>query len=325
MKPLSCIEIKLRWIGQVVLSTLFCSRMRSLKLLLLLPVMALGIEGGAVPAAAQEFDCSVQVDISSLSGSEFSFLEELEAKVESYFNEERWTEDRFQPFERISCTVQIFFQEATGLSDFRAQLVVASRRPIYATTQQTSVIRLRDAEWNFSYTKGEPLVHNTEQYDDFTSVLDFYACLMLGYDYDTFSSLGGTPHFEEARRIAELAQSTGASGWAPVGRQGRSTLITQILDPRYRPLREAYFQYHYAGLDRFVNETKAARRSVLEALESIQALNQEVAGRYPIDLFFASKYEELAALFEEAPSASQAYTILSQLDAAHMSAYENLR
>ena len=296
---------------------------RSLAALVIAVLLCWG--AGSRTAAAQELNCTVSVDYSALSGSEYTFLDELKNKVEEYLNDEAWTDDRFQDFERIDCSVEIFFQEATSLTDFRAQLVVAARRPIYATTQQTTVVRLRDASWEFSYTKGEPLVHDTERYDALTSVLDFYAHLLLGYDYDTFSREGGTPHFEEARRIADLAQSAGAAGWTEVGGQGRVSLITQLLDARYRPLREAYFRYHLSGLDRFVDETTAARQAVLRALQSLQTLEGEVSSRYVLDIFFASKYQELAALFEDSSLASQAYALLSQLDAAHLSEYDRLK
>lgn len=295
---------------------------------LLAAFLLLLLLGGAVnvrPVTAQELNCTVSVDYSSLSGSEYSFLEELEEKITDYFNDRTWTEDRFQDFERIGCSVEIFFQEAQSLTDFSAQLVVASRRPIYATTQQTPVIRLRDSNWEFSYAKGEPLVRETERYDNLTSVLDFYAYLLLGYDYDTFSRLGGTPHFEQARNIVELAQAEGATGWNQVGGQGRAALITQLLDARYRPLREAYFNYHLDGLDRFASETTAARETVLETLQALQALSEEVSNRYVIDLFFASKYQELAALFEGSPLENQAYALLSQLDAAHLGEYATLQ
>jgi len=274
---------------------------------------------------AQELNCSVSVDYSNLSGSEFSFLEELEGKIEDYFNNEKWTDDRFQDFERISCNVEIYFQEAVSLTDFRAQLVVATRRPIYGTSQQTLVTRLRDENWEFSYTEGRPLAHNVEQYGDLTTVLDFYAYLMLGYDYDTFSELGGTPHFEQARDLAELAQSNGAPGWTPVGGQGRVALVTQLLDSRYRPFRRALFRYHLRSLDRFVAQTEAARQSALEVLQALRTVDEDVSRRYVLDLFFAVKFEELAALFEESPMESEAYALLSQLDAAHLSTYESLK
>lgn len=277
------------------------------------------------PTHAQELNCSVSVDYSNLSGSEFSFLQELEGKIEEYFNEEKWTEDRFQDSERISCNVEIYFQEAVSLTEFRTQLVVATRRPIYGTSQQTLVMRQRDENWEFSYNKGQPLAHNLEQYGDLTTVLDFYAYLMLGYDYDTFSELGGTPYFEQARDLAELAQSNGAPGWTPVGGQGRVALITQLLDSRYRPFRRALFRYHLRSLDRFVTQTEAARQSALEVLQSLKTVDEEMSRRYLLDLFFAVKSEELAALFEESPMESEAYALLSQIDAAHMSTYESLK
>jgi hypothetical protein len=293
----------------------------------LLTALLVALLAPAWPRAsgAQELNCSVSVNYSNLEGAEFSFLDELEGEIEDYFNEENWTDDRFQETERISCNVELFFQEATSLTEFRAQLVVATRRPIYGTSQQTLVTRLRDENLEFSYTKGQPLTHNLEQYGDLTTVLDFYAYLMLGYDYDTFSELGGTPHFEQVRNLAELAQANGASGWTPVGGQGRVALITQLLDSRYQPFRRALFRYHLRSLDRFVGETEAARQSALEALQAIQAVDEKVSRRYVLDLFFAVKSEELAALFEESPLQSEGYALLSQLDAAHLSTYESLQ
>ena len=276
-------------------------------------------------AEAQELDCDVSVDYSQLQGSEYSFLGELESKVADYFNEQNWTDDRFQSFERISCSIDIRFQEAQSLTEFDAQIGIGARRPIYATTQQTATLRLRDSNWKFSYRKGAPLTHDPERYNDLTTVLDFYAYIILGYDYDSFSELGGTPYFEQARNLAQLAQSTNASGWNEVGSRGRVALVSQLLDARFEPLRKAFFRYHLAGLDRFTSETTAARETVLGVLETMQTLNQEASRRYLLDLFFASKYQELAALFEGSSMESRAYGIVSQVDAAHLSAYEQLK
>jgi hypothetical protein len=295
------------------------------RIVLLAALLSAAVGGGtAGPSVAQELDCRVTVNYENLEGS-YSFLEELEPKVEDYFNNETWTDDRFQDSERINCNVQILFQEATSLTDFQAQLVVSGRRPIYATTQQTTVVNLRDKSWQFSYTKGAPLVHDTERYDALTTVLDFYAYVLLGYDYDTFSEQGGTPHFEEARRLAQIAQSVGAPGWSPVGGRGRITLVTQLLDARYEPLRDAVFRYHFGALDRFIGDTAAARQAALEALQSLQTFNETVSRRYVLDLFFSTKYQELAALFEGSPLESRAHALLSQLDASHLSTYESLK
>lgn len=288
--------------------------------------LVIGLVVAATPSTgrANELACDVSVDYSNLSGSDYTFLDELELRVEEYLNEEAWTEDRFQDFERINCSFQIFFQEALSLTDFRVQVVVASRRPIYATTQQTPVVRFSDENWRFSYAKGQPLVHDLQSYDALASVLDFYAYILLGYDYDTFSRLGGTPYFEQARRVADLAQSTGATGWSPVGGQGRNTLIQELLDPRFRPLREAYFDYHFGALDRFVEQTEGARQQVLTVLQSLRALEEETSRQYVMDVFYSAKYQELAAIFEGSSLNSQAYALLSELDPSHLSAYKKL-
>jgi hypothetical protein len=282
---------------------------------------------GARPFAAhgQELDCTVSVDYSQLSGSDFSFLEDLEQGMEEYFNEHVWTDDRFQDIERIDCSFEVLLQEALSLTEFRARIVVATRRPIHGSTQSTPVIRLSDSQWRFRYARNTPLVHDLNTYNALTSVLDYYAYLILGYDYDTFSEKGGTPFFQQAREVAERARSAGGSGWSQLGGSpNRSELITQLLDPRFERLRTAYFTYHFGGLDRFVSETETARSNVIGVLSDLQTLYRDVSRTHALDMFFAAKYQELAALFEQAPSRTQAYGILSDIDPSHLSEYNRL-
>lgn len=294
---------------------------------ILLPLAALLLVAVLAPsrAAAQEFNCSVKVDFSRLSGNDFGFLNTLEQQIEEYFNRQTWTEDRFQEQERIECTIQVTFEQAMTLTSFSARLVVASRRPIYNTTQYTTVAQFNDAGWQFNYTQGTPLTFNLDQYDPLTSLLDFYAFMMLGYDYDTFSELGGTPYFERARRIAELAQGQSAPGWSQVGSdRGRLDLATQVLDSRFRPLRKAYFDYHLKGLDRFVTDADAARVNVFAVLGSIKQLSDNVNRAFVLDLFFSAKYQELAAIFGESQLSTQAYDLLSNLDPSHLTEYNKI-
>jgi hypothetical protein len=279
----------------------------------------------AVPASAQELDCSVSLDYSQLSGSDFGYLDDLERRMREYLNTYSWTDDRFLDHERIACSFQVILQEAEGLSQFRARLIVATKRPIYGTSQSTPVVRINDPEWRFEYSRGAPLVHNLEQFDPLVSVLDFYAYIVLGYDYDTFDELGGTPHFERARQIAERARSSGGSNWAALGTErGRLDLVSELLDPRYRPFRQAMFAYHLEGLDRFVSNTEKARQNVLDALQKIQSVSQTVSRGYALDVFFSAKYQELTALFRNASMSGRAYNLLTQMDPSHSSEYNRL-
>ncbi len=275
------------------------------------------------PIAAQEFNCVVSLNYSTLTGSDFGFLEDLELRMEEYVNDRSWTEDTFREDERIDCTMDVIVLEAVSLTSFNARLVVATRRPIYNTMQHSTVVQFSDESWQFRYAQGQPLVFNLEQYDPLTSVIDFYAYMMLGYDYDTFSELGGTSHFEMARRIAERAQSASGQGWLELGSTdpGRGNLITQVLDPRMRPLRKAYFDYHFAGLDRFLIDPDMARNAILQVLSDLDVLYEDVSRQHALDLFFLAKYTELAAVFEGWQESNQAYDYLTLLDPAHTSVY----
>jgi len=279
----------------------------------------------ATVSYGQEFNCSVSVNYQALSGSDYSYLDEFREQVREYINLQTWTDDRFEEVERIECTIQITFMEAITLTRYRAKVILASRRPIYGTTQSTVILQLNDDDWVFEYAPGTPLISDQEVYNDVTSLLDFYAYIILGYDYDTFSELGGTRHFERARRIAEIAKGTGAPGWSDLGSdRSRNRLVTELLDPRALPVRTAYFAYHFEGLDHFLEETDAARVSVLSALESIQRVVQENARSYVIDVFFAAKYSEMAGIFERSAQGSQAFDVLSEIDPVHISEYQRL-
>lgn len=298
---------------------------RSIRHLLLVAAVWMGMSLAPSGAQAQEFNCRATVNYTQLSGSGFTFLDELAEQVENYFNLRQWTEDRFLDYERIDCNLRVIIQESISLTRFRAQLIAEIRRPIYGTTQSTLVVRLNDQNWTFNYAQGDPLDFDLERFDPLTSVLDFYALVMLGYDYDSFSELGGTPHFRRARRIAELAQAQGAAGWSQVGTdRNRTELINQLLDPRFQPIRKAYFDYHFGGLDRFVLETDEARYAVLDALGQVRTVYEALSRQYLIDLFFDTKYQELNAIFEGSNLRADAYELLSQVDPAHLTQYNAL-
>jgi hypothetical protein len=278
-------------------------------------------------ASAQGLDCGVQIDASQLEdrSSELTFLDDLEQKMREYLNTRSWTDDRFLRHERISCSLQVVLEESINLSEFRARLIVTIRRPIYGTSQSSLVARIDDSEWRFEHDRGTSLEYDLDRYDPLTSVLDFYAFLILGYDYDTFSPLGGTPYFEEARSVADRAEGSGDPGWSSVGTsRNRVQLLSDLLDQRHEPLRKVYYQYHRKGLDRFVSKTEQARESVLETLNTLQKLNRQISRSFALNVFFQTKSEELTALFSGSDLESQAHGLLVQMDPSHSSQYNQL-
>ncbi len=289
-------------------------------------LLALAVAALVPSVSAQELNCRITVDFSALSGNEFAFLNDLQEEIERYFNGRSWTEDRFADYERIDCTVGITFTEAQGLDRFVAQIAVGSTRPIYGTPRRSAIFQIIDSQWQFQYNRGQPLIFDTNRYNALTSLLDFYAYLILGYDYDSFSELGGAPYFERARQIAELAQAQGDPGWLSIGDdRTRTTLVRQLLDARYLPLRRAYFLYHLGTLDRFTRNQETAWQTGFSAIQGIYELFLEVSRKYATDLFFAAKSNELVQLFEDADEVrSQLYAMLIEMDPARSSDYDRL-
>jgi hypothetical protein len=275
---------------------------------------------------AQELECTVRIDMSAISGTDqFNHLQQLKPLIEEYLNNRAWTQDRFRPEERIKCDIEITFLtgSSTGFDNFTAQLSIGASRPIYGTTQTTNVTQIADGSWFFSYEPNASLVFDLDRFNALTSVLDFYAFVILGYDYDSFLPFGGTPHFERAQQIVFLAPQGGA-GWTVGAENTRGTLVNQLLDPRLAPLRQSYFDYHYGGLDHFVQDPAGARESALNALKAIQAVVNEMSNQYAIDLFLATKNQEIVGIFEDSNEASEAYGILLDIDPSRSSIYDRL-
>ena len=296
--------------------------------LLPLCALAMALALGAGGAAAQELNCNVTVNRQAVAGAEFGFLDEIQDDVRRYLNDRAWTQDRFEERERIDCSMQIVFRSAEGLSRFNASLVVQASRPIYGTAQPTTLLLINDDAWEFNYVRGQSLVYDPERFDAFTSVLDFYAFLILGYDYDSFSELGGTPYFELARRIANRGSAQNASGgWGqdPTETRSRLDLVRDLLDPRFQPLRQGHFAYHFGTLDSFLLDREEAWDNALVVLEGLHRLFLEFnERRYATDVFFVSKFRELTDLLVEAPNKNEAYALLAEMDPAHLSTYDAL-
>ncbi len=291
-------------------------------------VLAIGLLW-SVRSNAQEFDCEIIINDRQISGSSYDYISELKNDLETYINGYRWTNDRFQEHERIHCNFQIVLTGVDSNFNYTAEVAISMRRPIYNTNQQSLAILFSDNNWRFYYPQNKNLVHDELQFDDLTSFIDFYMYMLLGYDYDSFSELGGTMFYGQAQSVFELGQNSGSQGWGrSIGAQrNRYGLITDITSPAYEDFRRAIYRYHRLGLDQFTMQPDSARSEILQALELMRENKRVTNNHYLFDIFFSAKYTEIVAVFMEAGSEirTQAYNLLSDVDPAHTSEYEKLQ
>lgn len=277
----------------------------------------------------QEFDCEVSVNSRQISGSAYEYVTELEGELENYINRNRWTEDRYQEHERIQCQIQILLTDVDDDFNYTAEVVFSVRRPIYNTIQQTAALILSDNNWAFDYPRNKNLVFDELQFDNLTSLIDFYMYVILGYDYDSFAELAGSNFFNKANNILELGRNSGASGWGrSIGAQrNRYGLISDLTNPNYRPLREAYYRYHRYGLDQFTLDSQRSIEEVTNALESMDETKRRTSNNYLFDIFFDTKYNEIVAIMASADIQTrlEVYNLLRSVDPSHSSTYEELQ
>ncbi len=279
---------------------------------------------------AQEFVCDVIVDIKNLEGTSFEYVKStLETDIESYINEYRWTEIEFQEQERIICQINIVLTGGDQDFNFSAETILSARRPIYNTTTETTTLIVGDQAWQFSYPQGKSLIHDELQFEGLTGFIDYYMYLLLGYDFDTFSPLGGTIYFEKAQNVVDLAQNEQTVGWTrnSNNQRNRFVMITDLLNNNYQPLRNAIYTYHRLGLDTFTQSPESARQQVLAALTEIQGAKRRSTSNFLYDLFFDTKSREISSIFIDADSRIKldAYNILRETDQGHLSEYDQLQ
>lgn len=281
------------------------------------------------PLFGQEIDADVSIDRSRINSTSLNYLDNFATEIENYINEYNWTDAGFLPEERINVDMQIILLSVDDDYNFTAQLIIRSRRPIYNSVQETALFLFNDESWAFNYTPNRALIHDELQFDALTSVIDFYAYIVLGYDFDSFDELGGTPWFLEAQNIVSRAQTTSAAGWSRSGGsdRNRAQLVADLLNPAYSGLREAIYQYHRQGLDSFIDNPKEGREEVLEALRKIQDTQRTTSNNLLFNIFFNTKYREIVSVFEDAdPQVRlEAFNLLSEIDPSHLSAYRELQ
>ncbi|PAU93218.1 DUF4835 domain-containing protein [Aliifodinibius salipaludis] len=282
---------------------------------------------GAQSLSAQELNAQVTLNKSQLSSTSLDYLDNLPQQIEAYINQYEWTNANFNENERIKMSLQINLLSVEDYN-FEAQIIVRSQRPIYNTTRSTALFLFNDEKWNFEYPPNRTFLHDELQFDPLTSLLDFYAYTVLGYDFDSFEELGGTDYYQRAQNILSLAQTTSAIGWSRSRNQrNRAQLVSNLIQTNYEPFRIALYQYHRKGIDQFLENPEQARNEILSALEKIQQAQRQTSSNLLFDTFFNAKYREITSIFEDAEPEIrlEAYNLLSDIDQGHLSEYQKLQ
>ncbi len=278
-----------------------------------------------VPSFAQELDCEVTIDVSNLTAEGRENLVDFASQVKEYINSYKWTKEEFGNY-KIKCNLQIFVQGVSSNNHYTAQASIGSQRPIGKTGRNTACVRILDNSWEFDYVRGQAWIHDDYRFDALFSFIDFYAYVILGFDFDSYRPFDGTKYFNKAMELVNKSRSGPGAGttWIASSQTeySRSQLMDDLLGPRNHDVRKAYYTYHYNGLDLLETKKTKAQANMLSAIESIGKLKEDLNQQTVLmRLFFDAKSKELAESFQGYFDRS-VYEKFAKVDQAHQTTYE---
>lgn len=273
---------------------------------------------------SQELAANVVVSYEQLDNASKERLVNFQQDVENYLNSARYTDKAWEG-ERIPCQFNIFFTGSSQEINYSAQIVVSSQRPIYKSKANSLMMRVQDKNWQFIYERNQALYFNQTTFDPLTSLLDFYASVIIGFDADSFEKFGGSPYFAKAYDIAVLgASSRFADGWSAIGASySKRGLVEDLSNAKYEKFRKNYFDYHYNGLDIIKDNPAEATKNLTKLVNDIYENYEKMTRSVLLRVFFEAKAGEIVDHFGKIAS-NDVFEKLKIIDPAHITKYNEI-
>jgi hypothetical protein len=286
-----------------------------------------------LPVAAQELQARVSVNGSQVgSNVDRKVFQSLQAALQNFLNNRKWTDDNYQQNEKINCNFLLNISNAEN-NVFTASLTVQAARPVYNSTYVTPLINFQDEGVVFKYVEYQPIEFNENRVSgtdgltsNLTATLAYYVYIILGLDYNSFTLRGGDPYFQKAQNIINNApDGRDIIGWKPFdGQRNRYWLMENLTDSKYALVHDAMYNYYRLGLDNMYENENDARAAILDAIMQFNTLNNDQQNSMIVPFFFQGKSNEIVKIFKKArPDEKQrVQEIMSRLDISNANLYK---
>ena len=281
--------------------------------------------------SAQELNAKVVVNTAQLSNTKTEVFESLREKVEAFLNDHQWTNLQFKEAERIDCNFNITinsWNESESL--IKSTLLMTSSRPVFNSSYNTTLYNVKDGDFQFKFQTTDQLEWNPEYVDNnLTAMLAYYAYMIIGYDMDSMSPLGGTTYLQTAENIVNNAQNLGFPGWASFSdSKNRFGLLNDYLDGSMEDYRMMVYKYHREGLDMMAENAATGRTNITEALELLNtSRDARTMSQLPV-LFTEYKRDELVNIYSGKGTNKEketAYNILFRINTSLSEQWDKLK
>jgi len=281
-----------------------------------------------VASFAQELRCNVTVSARSIQGANQNLFRTMQSDLYDFMNNRKWTDNAFTYDEKIRCNILIRLDEQISADEFKGSIQVQYTRPVYNSSYTSTVLNIKDNDFHCKYVEFQPLEFNeTSNRDNLTNIMAFYAYVILGFDYDTFSPEGGTRFFEKAQAIVNNSQNAREKGWkAFESEHNRYWLIENVMNKSYSSFRSAMYTYHRLGLDMMSDRVEEGRANIADSLRDLQKVFRRRPSTYILQMFFDAKADELVNIFSKSfpDERNRVLAILNEVDPSNGSKYKKI-
>ena len=247
-------------------------------------------------ANAQELSCRVTVNTQRINQTNQRAFVTLQRALQEFVNKTQWTDIKARENERINCSFVLTLSSCEH-HNFTADLQGQASRPVYGSTYPTPLINYQEKDITFSYLENEPIYFNPNTFtSNLSSIIAYYALIIIGLDADTFAPNGGNPYFEQALAVVLNAQSSSDSAWQQNGSNNRWQMVTDLLAEDFAGFHKALDTYHRQGLDLMAQDIQKGKNQIGAALLELNQINNSRINRFVSQLFFDAKADEISQL-----------------------------
>lgn len=280
--------------------------------------------------AAQELNCRVTVNATPAAQQVIDkrVFQSLQKQVYEFMNNTQWTTDQFKRDEKIDCNLLINVTKVNPPDEFDATITVQSERPIFNSSYKSVMLNYQDNDFTFRYLEYQQFLYSENSFlSNLTSVLAYYAYVIIAMDYDSYGLKGGTPYWTKAQSLVQFAQNAPEKGWrSSDGFRNRYWLVENILNPVFEPMRECNYNWHMKGMDIMYDQLDNGRTAILDCLDLLQKVHKARPASFNMQVFFNAKAQEIVNIFSEALPAdkNRAINVLNQIDATNQNKYSKI-
>ena len=291
----------------------------------------------ASPSRAQELNARVAITLENVTITDPTLVAQLEKDMTAFLNTRTWTRQAYLQ-NQVDGRIKLrMFVGITGIPQngtYQATMRLIATRPVYGTGYETNVLSINDRNFNFIYApNGQQLDYSPSNFvNNLSSLLAFYAYMVIGADQDTFSRLGGTTYYDQARNILQYSANQTVTnesdeGWRDTSARNRYWLLNNLTDPQLEAFRTGLYAYYRQGMDIFIEKPDEARASILAALSGIQKANTVRPSTLFVRAFFDAKADEITNIFRtstDAQQKQQLIALLTDVDPGNLAKYQTI-